>query len=171
MVEKILKIAASYVGQREISGNKGWNDGNFWAKMRTTGWSSGQSWCAYFTELVWTEAYEGSDLKKSVISLFSASATATYANFSGSKYFKVGKVARPGALAVWRYGVGWRGHIGIVESVKGSTFICIEGNTNNAGEREGVMVMRKTRRTDVKHSGSGLNLIGFIYPNVDNSLS
>ena len=162
--KKIVTIAAKYVGQREIPGNKGWRDKAFEAKMKATGWSSGQAWCAYFTELVWTEAYKGTSLLPSIVALFSASATATYANFNGSSLFKVGKVGKPGALAVWRYGNGWKGHIGIVESVKGSTFVCIEGNTNAAGSREGIMVMRRTRRTDLPHSRSGLNLIGFVYP-------
>ena len=162
--EKIISIASKYVGQREISGNNGWHDKAFEAKMKATGWASGQAWCAYFTELVWTEAYKSNALQKSVIALFSASATGTYSNFSGSSLFKVGNIARPGALAVWRYGSGWKGHIGIVESAKGNNFVCIEGNTNTAGAREGVMVMRRNRRTDQKFSATGLNLIGFVYP-------
>ena len=43
-------------------------------------------------------------------------------------------------------------------------FTTIEGNTNAAGEREGMFVMRKDRRTGLPFKEKGLNLIGFIYP-------
>ena len=159
----VVKVALSYVGQREIPGNKGWRDKAFEAKMKATGWTSGQAWCAYFTELVWCQAYAGTPHVDRFISLFSPSATATYSNFAGSSHYKVGRVPKPGALAVWRYGTGWKGHIGIVQTVERGTFYAIEGNTNAAGSREGVMVARKRRKTALNGRGPGLNLIGFVF--------
>ena len=161
---KIVQIAQSYVGQREVAGNRGWKDKAFEAKMKATGWQPGDAWCAFFTELVWTEAFKGTSHVARFVALFSPSATATFSNFSGSQEYKTGRTPRPGALAVWRYGTGWKGHIGIVESVEKGAMKTIEGNTNAAGSREGVMVARKRRTTALGGTGAGLNLIGFVYP-------
>lgn len=163
--ERIVKIAAGYIGQREITGNRGWKDKGFEAKMKATGWLPGHAWCAYFTELVWIEAYKGTDHAKRFATLFAPSATATFGNFSGSQLYKTGTRPKPGALAVWRQGTGWKGHIGVVETiVDRDTFTCIEGNTNAAGGREGVAVARKRRKVVLNGRGPGLNLIGFVYP-------
>jgi len=165
MRDTIIKIAQTYIGQKELGNNAGFSDKAFEDKMKTTGWSKGQSWCAYFTELVWREAYKKTPLLKSVIALFSASATATFDNFAGSSLFKTGTTPQPGALVVWRYGNTWRGHIGIVETINNNgTFVSIEGNTNAAGEREGIEVARKVRRIKEIYKAKGLNLIGFVYP-------
>lgn len=53
----------------------------------------------------------------------------------------------PGMIFVMDYGKS-NGHTGIVESVnvKARTIIAIEGNTNEAGSREGIYVMRRERR-------------------------
>ena len=163
--EKVIEVAERYLGQTEIAGNKGWKDKTFEAKMKAVGWKPTDSWCAYFTELVWKEAYgKEHKLWPAMDKLFSASATATYANFSQSSLFKVGKLPAPGALAVWRYGTDWRGHIGICTSaaVLGK-FDTIEGNTNAAGGREGMFVAKKLRALGQPHRPAGLNLVGFVY--------
>lgn len=161
--EKIVETAQKYIGQQEKRGNRGWMDPAFEAAMRQVGWQPTHSWCCYFTELVAKEAFgRGSQQWKAFDKLFQPSCMATYANFSGSSLFKVGKVPRPGALMVWRHGQGWKGHIGVVETVKDGVVTTIEGNTNNAGSREGTHVLRKTRRV-AWTNGLGLNLVGFIY--------
>lgn len=161
--EKIVAVAQKYIGQQEVSGNMGWKDKNFEAAMKEIGWAPTHSWCCYFTELVAKEAAgKNTPEWKAFDKLFQASCTATYANFSGSSMFKVGKVPKVGSLIVWRMGHGWKGHIGIVESVKDGVMTTIEGNTNLAGSREGTHVLRKTRKL-VWTNGPGLNLVGFIY--------
>lgn len=163
--ERILEVAASYLGQEEKSGNRGWKDPEFEAKMKAVGWQPTHSWCCYFTELVAKEAFADDEVKlKAFDRLFQPSCTATFANFKGSSLFKTGTEPRKGALAVWRLGDGWKGHIGVVDKVMGNWMMTIEGNTNVAGSREGTHVMRKRRsRWIPKTNGSGLNLIGFIY--------
>jgi hypothetical protein len=142
-------------------------DPSFEAKMKAVGWKPTDAWCCYFAELVAKEAFGPGEKWNALDRLFSPNCQATYANFSQSKMFKVGKVARPGSLAVWRMGTTWKGHIGIVETItttagKVTSFTCIEGNTNAAGSREGTHVLRKNRRA-LFGRGAGLNLIGFIY--------
>lgn len=43
-------------------------------------------------------------------------------------------------------------HVGIVEEVKNNTLVTVEGNTNEAGSREGTMVARKTRAKSIVRS-------------------
>lgn len=161
--QKIVETARSYIGQMEKSGNRGWIDPAFEAKMKAVGWRMGDSWCCYFTELVAIEAFAGdADKVKAFNRLFQPSCTATYANFAGSSLFKVSKVPKVGSLIVWRLGQGWKGHIGVVEEVKEGWLTTIEGNTNDAGGREGIEVARKRRRY-AWTNGPGLNLIGFIH--------
>lgn len=161
--QKIVETARKYLGQTEKSGNQGWIDAAFEAKMKAVGWQVGHSWCCYFTELVATEAFAGNaDKVKAFARLFQPSCTATYANFAGSSLFKVSKVPKVGSLIVWRLGQGWKGHIGVVEEVKEGWLTTIEGNTNDAGGREGIEVARKRRRY-AWTNGPGLNLVGFIH--------
>lgn len=162
---KVIEVAERYLGQTEKAGNRGWLDADFEARMRSVGWAPSHSWCAYFTELVWKEAYgREHKLWPAMDKLFSASSTATYANFAASSLFKTGSVPRPGALVVWRLGRDWRGHIGICKtaSILGK-FDTIEGNTNAAGSREGMYVARKVRRLGEPFKPKGLNVIGFVY--------
>lgn len=136
-------------------------DPSFEAKMKAVGWKPTDAWCCYFAELVAKEAFGPGEKWDAFDKLFSPNCQATFANFSQSEMFKTGNIPRPGALAVWRMGRTWKGHIGIVESATSTQFITIEGNTNLAGSREGTHVLRRTRRYVL--GGSGLHLIGFIY--------
>lgn len=160
--EKVVEIAKSYIGKTETVNNSGFTDKEFESKMKETGWSKSLSWCAFFTELVWKEAMP--EHKDELNKLFSGSATATYKNFDLSDNWKTGATPKPGALAVWRYGNGWQGHIGIVTEVTATTFKSVEGNTNDKGGREGYIVALKNRVIKGKYQPKGLNLIGFVYP-------
>lgn len=161
-LDRLLEVAVSYLGQQETAGNSGFVSKEFEAKMAATGWQKSHSWCCYFCELVAKEAAESKEEWNRLDKLFQPSCTATYANFAGSEYYKVSKTPKPGSLIVWRYGQGWRGHIGLVENCKGKIINTIEGNTNKAGSREGTHVLRKQRKLEFTDN-IGLNLIGFIY--------
>lgn len=164
LVDNVLAAAKKYIGETEKTGNSGFIDPAFQKKMESVGWNNGQSWCAYFAELAWKEGFAGHPLLPSLDKLFSPSATATFANFSGSKLFKTGTTPALGALVVWRHGNGWQGHVGIVSSiVDKTTFKAIEGNTNAAGSREGVAVLEKTRKLGEPFKAQGLNVVGFVY--------
>ena len=54
--KRILKIAASYIGQTTYSSRKGFNDSAFESKMKNVGWSTTQHYCNYFCILVYKEA-------------------------------------------------------------------------------------------------------------------
>ena len=170
---RIKVVASLYIGQKEIIGNKGFENAVFEDKMESCGWDVGQAWCAYFTELVWKEAYEL--YKPEVIpvldKLFSAGAVKTFNNFNKSPKFQTSKNPAVGAVVIWQYYKNgkphWSGHAGIVsESVVGlgNKFKTIEGNTNSQGGREGIEVAEKTRLLDFSPKTRGLVLKGFIYP-------
>lgn len=164
---KIVETARKYIGQTEVPGNMGFNDKVFQNKMEEVGFVKGHAWCAYFAELVWKEAYTALGMMaivKDLDELFSASATNTYANMKAYPGSVAGKLPVPGSLAVWKYGQGWQGHIGIVTDVTDTTFNSVEGNTNDKGGREGYIVWEHTRQRIFTNNTSGLNLIGFIHP-------
>lgn len=158
-MERIVEEARKYIGQKEKTGNMGFINPEFDAKMRAVGFANGHAWCAYFAELVWREA--GQDT-----SHFSASAFKTYLQYQDAGR-KGSETAVPGSLAVWRSvkagKPGWTGHIGIVSEANDTSFKCIEGNTNKAGGREGIEVAEKTRTYQWK-AINGLQLVGFIHP-------
>ena len=163
--DQIVKIAKSYIGQHEKPSNSGFKDAEFEKRMKDVGWSTSLSWCVFFTELVWKEAYGPGQVFNELSKLFSGSATTTYKNFELSKTWKVGQKPVPGAIAIWRYGNGWQGHAAVVVSVGDKKdFNTVEGNTNSEGGREGVEVAEKTRLTGKAFTKNGLNLVGFIYP-------
>lgn len=175
---KIVAYAVAQIGQQEIpnTNNAGFLDKKFEAAMREVGWSPGQAWCALFSERCWVTAYQGQNNQLSIIDkMFSASAVTTFRNFDAhakallsvnrQPYFAVSREPVPGAVVIWRHGVGgWQGHAGIVESADGGWMRTIEGNTNDRGGREGYIVARKNRPIDFSPKEGRLNLLGFILP-------
>ena len=89
--EEIVKIAKKYIGQTETQNNSGFNDKLFEQRMKDTGWIKGASWCSFFCELVWKEAYVGTPIFNEIEKLFSGSATATFKNFDLTKSIVTGK--------------------------------------------------------------------------------
>ena len=157
----IVKTALSYVGQREVPGNKGFDDPAFEIKMKQQGWPVLAPWCAFFAKLVWSEC--GQKTK-----LMNGSSVRTYVNLDQSEYYS--KTTKPdeGALVVWRsYKDGKKlstGHIGIVTRVNyDGTFETVEGNTTDKGGREGIMVATRIRHYEWNRD-NGLRLLGFINP-------
>jgi hypothetical protein len=167
----IIKIAADYLGEQEIRGNKGFLNKEFEEKMIATGWQKSQAWCAYFAELVWRESYASlnSLIENEVRELFSGSAVATFVNYKNAGW-KINQNTNPapGSLAIWQnYNKGvasWSGHAGIfANTVSFTHFHSIEGNTNDSGEREGYEVAGRKRRFNY-HDKDGLVLLGFVEP-------
>lgn len=163
--EIIKATALKYEGIREKPNNSGFHSDDFERKIKECGWATGQAWCSYFCELVWKEVYLKHNPGIAILlnTLFSSSATATYKNFDVSPEFNVSKVPVVGAIVIWRHGIGWQGHAGIVVNVN-KNFDSIEGNTNASGGREGVEVAIKPRNLDFSVKPDQLNLLGFVIP-------
>lgn len=158
------QVAEKYIGYTEELNNSGFKDEAFEKRMESVGWQTGQAWCAYFTELVWKEAFP--ELFEKLDKLFSGGAVKTFTNFSKDSDFVCDKVPESGAVVIWQYYKDgkphWSGHAGIVESIEGETIRTVEGNTNAAGGREGIEVAKKVRKLNFTPVARGLVLKGFI---------
>lgn len=162
----IKDVAEKYVGQTEIKGNMGFTNPEFEKSMKSVGWKVSYQWCALFSELVWHEAFQGDEnMLKIIKDKFSASAFKTFLNFD--KVGMTSKTPEVGSVVIWRQvkkGVPqWTGHAGIVTEVHKDHFVSIEGNTNDAGGREGYIVAVKKRKYSFKVF-NGLELVGFVNP-------
>lgn len=156
-------VAQQYLGQTEKPGNMGFNDADFERKMKEVGFVKGHAWCAYFTELVFKEAYpeKFSELDK----LFSGSTVQTFRNFRDAGY-PIGHVPQPDALVIWQTIKNGKpqstGHAGIViEAIDTWQFRSIEGNTNDGKGREGYIVATHRRKV-LAEVTNGLKVLGFI---------
>ena len=173
--EKIVQAALADEGLQEVKGNHGWKDKDFDLQMRSTGWSDGQAWCAYWAEKIWCEVFDN-DTEKVLRRIFSANAVRTYENFWSTNFIR-SKEPVEGAVVIWQHvqdgnpsyvgNSNWiRGHAGIVIDTEGdiNTFTTLEGNSNSQGGREGIEVARQVRTLDFMKQ-DGLQLLGFIHPN------
>lgn len=170
LTNAIVGNAMSFVGEKEISGNLGFEDEKFEEMMKAVGWEKTQAWCAYFAELVWKLSYapRSEEVVKKLDKLFSASAVQTYKNFKDAEW-TVSKEPKRGSVIIWqKYNDDephWSGHVGIVAAVDDSVRVTtIEGNTNAQGGREGIEVAIKERQLKDKGVGSRLVYIGCIVP-------
>jgi hypothetical protein len=165
LADRVVRIAKSIIGQKEISGNAGFQDPDFQKRMVEVGFVKSHAWCTYTGELIWKEAFiEQHPLYAEIDRCFSSMATVTWQNFKASKLFKTGQLPKRGALAIWKYGNGPSGHLAVVvEEMPAPKFETVEGNTNDSGGREGIEVADKIRRTGEPFKAKGLNLLGFVY--------
>lgn len=166
LTEKIVKVAKSYVGQKEKPNNSGFVDPLFEQKQKARGWLHGQAWCAYTAELIWYDAF--TELDACAVPLinkyFSGSTLQTFKNFKASPEFAVRAVPKLGAVAIWQHGSSTAGHAGIVTFFTETTFKSVEGNTSEKGSREGTIVLENYHEIVKPYTSKGLNLLGFVHP-------
>jgi uncharacterized protein (TIGR02594 family) len=124
--------------------------GNNWGPvvkmyLAVAGIGSPAPWCAAF--VTWCLLEAGANKKK-----LPKNPAATYFWWDWSRKTKrTASGPARGLLFVWNGKGG--GHIGVIVGNTSAHFVTIEGNTNEAGSREGTAVMDKTRKTSdlVKH--------------------
>ncbi len=175
IMQAIINFALKFVGEKEKDNNSGFENPVFEEEMKNTGWQKGLSWCCFFAKLVWKNAYIDNILVTNLLeSYFSGSVLETWKNFDNSIEFKTrtekNKVfTNPvlGAIAIFRYDNSIKGHCGIVIAIiSDNEFLCVEGNGNSKGGREGIeVVVRKRKSKDFKKND--LNFVGFILPKND----
>lgn len=163
-MNKAVEIALQYVGQKELPNNIFDDDSDFGKKLHAVGQRDGDPWCALFCELVFKEAYP--EKFKELDRLFSASAVQTYRNFEHAAY-PLNNLPREGNMVIWQKQKEgkpqWQGHAGIVYQLKSTwEFSTIEGNTNEAGGRDGTSVQIKPDRKVIKDVWNGLKVLGFV---------
>ena len=159
---KVVIIAKSYIGQLEISGNKGFKDPKFQQKLAADGWKVGEAWCCYAAEMIFEEAYP--EHERALDKLFSANCMLTLKNFTEAGY-EISTIPVLGSLMIMqRYINGdptTQGHAGIVTKLLNNTeWQSCEGNTNAAGGREGDGFYEKER--SLMYYPTGLRVAGFV---------
>lgn len=178
----IAERAIADEGMRELKGNSGWEEKEFEAEMKLTGWQPGQAWCSFFAEKIWTNVYDkvNPEISKVVSKLFSANAVQTWEFFQKSNFPTISKgipseqLPQPGDVVIWMLmnggqpnkvkGTAWiKGHVGIVIDANKKNFTTLEGNSNASGGREGIEVAKQIRSYNFENT-HGLKLLGFIRP-------
>lgn len=153
MFEDIVSEANKYVSEKEKLNNSGFLNAQLEKDMRSVGWTTGASWCVYFTKLMWKKGLSIKFPKhwKLAEKLIVGNSQDTWDNFQKdtSGKFELSKNPKAGSIAIWQdyeNNIGIRsGHAGIVEKYSSTNFNTIEGNTNNAGGSNGDGVYKKIR--------------------------
>jgi hypothetical protein len=163
-MNKIIETALKYVGEKELTGNVFSDASDFGKKLHSAGQKDGDPWCALFVEMVFKEAFP--ERFAEFDKLFSASAVQTYKNFQKGGGYMFNNLPKEGNIVIWQKQIEgkpqWQGHAGIVYQLHDSwQFTSIEGNTNEAGGREGTSVQIKERKV-IASVWNGLKVLGFI---------
>ena len=134
----VQQIYTSQLGVREATGN---NDGKqVEAYLKVVKASKGNPWCAAF--VAW--CFEQCGVKHA------ASAWSPNWFPKAKVVWKQGKGSEPKAgnvFGIWFNNRGRIAHVGFIHEWHGKYAITVEGNTNEAGSREGDGVYRKRRLT------------------------
>jgi hypothetical protein len=147
-----VKVALQQVGVREVSNNNSRRIIRFRRAVTGAGENprDAEPWCADFVSWAWRRAGvpigfggRGSDYVPELV----AWARLTR-RWHGARQ---GYQPKPGDLIVYRSGGSWRGHIGLVQHLRGGRLSTVEGNFGN----------RVTRRTVKPWAG---DVTGFISP-------
>jgi len=143
---------------KDMYSNKGFVDASFQAMMESVGWVSSNAWCAFYVKLVYMQLYSfdrewlskhiGGGAVNNLYNVQSRNA------IGDKKYIAITKNEKPQIGDVFCMGVGGNGHTGIVVEVLGASgngWSCktIEGNTSDAGVREGYRTRYLTRTLQV----------------------
>lgn len=161
---KIKAFAKALVGQKELSGNSGFESKLLEQQMKEVGWKEGDQWCVYFAKLVWYQ--KAPDwLKPKIKSSVSGSSQTFWETAQKDPAFKTDRIPKVGDMVIWQSYKNseplWSGHAGIVTKVGITGFNTVEGNTSTANEREGYIVDEK-QRTYNYDTNNGLRLKGFV---------
>lgn len=162
MIMKPNEIVVKYIGQKEGKNNTFDNSTELGRLLIEAGQLAGEAWCCLFMEGIHKEAYP--ERFEEIDNIFTKGAVSTFENLK--KEFPVLTYPKVNAMAFWQKYVegkaSWQGHTGLVTRVNADdSFESVEGNTNEAGSREGTTVMAKPHRMNWD-TMSGLRLIGFI---------
>jgi hypothetical protein len=145
----LVNFANKWENVAEYGYNASFSNEVFQKMLEKVGWRSGESWCMYFAKAVHVETFP-----KDVDKINKVLNGLTQGSFNNAKNDKSGtyKVItsgepQKGDIAIWVHlDDASKGHAAIVTSLNSNnTFNTIEGNTNQAGSREGDKVLKKVR--------------------------
>lgn len=165
--KNLSEIALRFEGVQEIPNNQGWKDEFLSLSMDAVGFKKGWAWCMLFAQ-VCVELYYSqfdSSLINKYRECFSPSVVTTFRNFKKNYLEMVSNVPTQNSVCFWQHYVQGKptaqGHAGIVLSFDNTFISTVDGNTNEAGSREGDGVYRKKRLIKYKPD-NGLRILGYI---------
>jgi len=137
--QEVMRIASSQVGIRERSGN---NDGDAVEQyLHVTGLNKGYAWCAAFVAWVHVHANVTTPLSAYCPDWFNRNVV-----FRQNQKTPEPFVSKPGQVFGLYFESKHRvAHVGLITGETRFNYTTIEGNTNEAGSREGDGVYRKIR--------------------------
>ena len=135
--DKVEQIYTAEIGVREKTGN---NDGErIEMYLKSTGLGKGYAWCAAF--VTWTFQQAGIKTVRSAYSPDWFKKNVVYIRGETKQY-----IAKKGDVFGLYFPEKKRiAHVGFIHSQEGDYYITVEGNTNQAGSREGDGVYKKRR--------------------------
>ena len=141
IADLIIAEAKKWIEVREHGYNKGKEVEMF--QKAVDGIANGEPWCMAFVQYVAKKIMLQCRPIQSTSKLFSTEHCLTLWGNTDSIYKN--KVGGRGMIAIWQKGNSSSGHTGFSQEAGKVYFKTIEGNTNNAGSREGDGVYQKTR--------------------------
>jgi hypothetical protein len=147
LLASVLQIAVSQNGVRETPGQP--NTGpEVNAYLASVGLNPGFPWCQAFVYWSFDKAATGAGVANPCVRTAGVldhwAKSPTTARVYAQAAFDNPELVRPGAIFIIDHGSG-KGHAGLVRSIVSGQINTIEGNTNQAGSREGDSVWEKTR--------------------------
>lgn len=147
----LANIAKRYIGVTETGNNLAGDSKELLAifksdDLKVNGKTDGYPWCAAFVSYCVQKLCKQSPFFSGLIPPREASVSRLLTLWAKSNHCLIftnrSKDLKPqkGDIVVFTFS-----HVGIVEDTNSATLTTIEGNTNEAGSREGIMVARKTR--------------------------
>ncbi|MEV6487109.1 peptidoglycan-binding domain-containing protein [Actinoplanes sp. NPDC051633] len=119
-----------------------------WVRLYMSGREGGQfAWCAGFVTFLLDQAAQSLEVDKPIAGSVSCDVLAAQATRAGTLLDETAApgTVTPGSIFLVRRIPGDWTHTGVITAVAGDTFDTIEGNTNDAGHREGTEVCARTR--------------------------
>jgi len=154
LLEEVLKIASKEEGVREVPVGSNWGP-KVKEYLNSVDINFPAFWCAAFVYWCFEKASEKLSKRNPV---FKTGHVLTHWNNADSKVIAKNdavnnpELIEPGSIFIISTG-GGAGHTGIVESVHGGYITTIEGNTNEAGSRNGIGVFRRERKINDINKG------------------
>lgn len=156
---RALKVAITQIGVMESppGSNRGPVVDEY---LRSTGLDPADgsfAWCAAFLYWCFGQACRGNEANPlirtaGVLKHWNRAVRKGIRKVTAAEALDNPALVRPGFIFVIDSGGGF-GHMGLVESVQDGIMATLEGNTNDAGGREGVGVFRRERRPDEINKG------------------
>lgn len=141
---KAVQIAVSQIGKQENPPGSNWGE-PVKTYLQSVGINFAAPWCMAFVYWCYQQAAKSYKVTNTAIKTGSV----IHAWNKAPQHIK-SSVPRIGSVFIMDFGKG-KGHTGLVEHFDTEFIYTIEGNTNDAGSREGIKVLRKKRlRTTIK---------------------